>query len=67
MFVEAVEAKYGLSKRQILDAFYSMRPAYDESESEFLTRVEEFRIKYGEAEETCFRNFIPQLSLEYRR
>ncbi len=44
-----------------------MHPAADESEGEFLLRVEDFRIKYAQSEDTCFRNFVPQLSLDYRR
>jgi hypothetical protein len=44
-----------------------MRPASDETEAEFIVRVEDFRVKYGESPSTCFRNFVPQLSLEYRR
>jgi hypothetical protein len=50
-----------------LDAFYAMRASPDESEAEFIVRVEDFRVKYGESVDTCFRNFVPQLSLEYRR
>jgi hypothetical protein len=62
-----VEEKYGLSRKQILDAFFAMRQAGEESEAESLLRVKEFRVKYKQAEDTCFRNFIPNLSLEYRR
>lgn len=43
-FMGAVEDKFGLSKKQMLDAFYSMRPGNDETESEFLLRVEDFRV-----------------------
>jgi hypothetical protein len=45
-FEIAVEARYGLSRKQILDAFYAMRPEADEREAEFLLRVEDFRVKY---------------------
>jgi hypothetical protein len=46
-FVAAVEEKFGLSHRQVVDAFYQMRPAIDEKDAEFLVRVEGFRVKYG--------------------
>ncbi len=44
-----------------------MRPYEGESESSFILRVEDFRIANDQSEEICFRSFIPQLSVEYRR
>jgi hypothetical protein len=66
-FTVAVEEKYGLSKKQILDAFYSMKPSSDESEGEFIMRVEDMRMRYGESSDMCFRHFVPQLSLDFRK
>lgn len=66
-FMMEVENKFGLSKKQMLDAFYAMRPGNEETESEFLLRVEDFWLQHGESPKTCFRTFIPHLSLEYRR
>lgn len=37
-----------------------------ENEAQFILRVEDFRLRYSQAEETCYRTFIPKLSLEYR-
>lgn len=45
-FQETVEARFGLSKRQILDAFFAMKPEPGEGEAQFLLRVEDFRRKY---------------------
>ena len=42
-FKYIVEARFGLSQRQILDAFYAMRPEAGEGEAAFVLRVEDFR------------------------
>lgn len=46
-FKRAIEERYGLSCKPILDAFYDMRPEAGESEAEFLLRVEDLRLKYS--------------------
>ena len=51
----------------MLDTFDSMRPNPQESEADFLLRVEDKRAKLGQSPEFCCRNFVKLLSLEYRR
>ena len=40
-----VEKRFGLSNKQVLDAFFAMRPEADESEANFLLRVEDMRLE----------------------
>ena len=54
-FKEAVTARYGLSRAEILDAFYDMTPQENEGEASFILRVERLRIRYNEPESTCYR------------
>lgn len=50
-----MEDKYGLSRTELLDAFYEMRPSPQETEAEFVIRVEKLRVRYQEAPTTCYR------------
>jgi hypothetical protein len=45
--VGLVEKRFGLNEKQILDAFFSMRPDPHETESQFILRVDDFRLKYN--------------------
>lgn len=62
-FKEAVNQRYGLSRAELLDAFYDMAPTQGESEAQFILRVERLRIRYAESEATCYRQFKPRLRL----
>lgn len=65
-FKDAVTARYGLSRAELLDAFYDMAPQPGEGEAHFILRVERLRIRYNEPESTCYRQFKPRLRLAYR-
>lgn len=65
-FKEAVSEKYGLTKAELLDAFYDMAPLPGESEAQFILRMERLRIRYSEPGSTCYRQFKPRLRLSYR-
>ena len=65
-FKGAVNCRYGLSRAELLDAFYDMAPLDNESEAQFILRVERLRIRYQESESTCYRQFKPRLRLAYR-
>jgi hypothetical protein len=54
-FKKAVEERYGLSRSELLDAFYDMSPMEGESEAQFILKVERLRIRYRESASTCFR------------
>jgi hypothetical protein len=41
-----VELKYGLTRSELLDAFYEMSPGETESEAAFILRVEKLRTRY---------------------
>lgn len=41
---EAVDRRFGLSKRQVVNAFYAMRPEMGETEPRFIERVEDRRL-----------------------
>lgn len=62
-----VEAAYGLTKEEMLDAFYGMRPASGEPAHAFILRVEDKRARYGVDQSACYRVFTPLLSLEERQ
>lgn len=59
--------RFGLTSRQVLNAFYAMRPVAGEQESKFLERVEDKRLQYAQDTEMCLRSFLPVLSIGYRR
>lgn len=40
----AVSKRFGLTQRQVLNAFYAMRPVAGELEARFLERVEDKRL-----------------------
>ena len=46
-----VEARFGLTKSQLLDAFFSMRQSDTESASQFIMRVEDKRALYSVSED----------------
>ena len=46
-----VEAHFGLTKLQLLDAFFSMRQSDTESASQFIMRVEDKRALYSVSED----------------
>jgi hypothetical protein len=62
-----VNARYGLTRSELLDAFYDMAPNPGETEAQFILRVERLRIRYSESEASCYRWFKPRLRLQYRR
>lgn len=62
-----VERRFGLSRKQLLDAFYAMRPHPGEAANAFLLRVEDMRLRYGVGEDTCERHFLHLLPLESRQ
>ena len=66
-FKEAIGDRYGLSRTELLDAFYEMSPSSNESEAEFILRVEKMRIRYGESSAACFRMFRGKLSLAFQQ
>lgn len=63
---EVVEEAFGLTREEMLDAFYSMRPANGEPSHAFILRVEEKRARYGESTSACYRVFTPMLNLAER-
>jgi hypothetical protein len=65
-FKETVDTKYGLTRSELLDAFYEMAPDGSETEAAFILRVERLRVRYQESAATCFRMFKPKLSLRFR-
>ena len=60
-----MDNKYGLTQKQLLDAFYAMAPAHNESAHQFVLRVEEKRIKYHVTEDSCKRSFLKALPEEF--
>ena len=60
-FRNTVDARYGLTKRQCLAAFFDMRPSANESTASFLRRVEDMRVRYGVDEEETRRHFVRKL------
>lgn len=46
-----VEARFGLTKSQLLDAFFSMRQSDTESALQFIMRVEDKRALYSVSED----------------
>ena len=54
-FKEAVDEKYGMTHDELIDAFYEMSPAKNETTPEFILRVERLRARYGEDGKSCFR------------
>lgn len=61
-----METRYGLSRAEILNAFYRLNPNTNESESSFILRVEQLRERYNVPEDRCFDLFIHKLKREYR-
>jgi predicted Zn-dependent protease len=45
-FKESVDLKYGLTRSELLDAFYEMSPGEGETEAAFVLRVEKLRVRY---------------------
>ena len=60
-FRNTIDARYGLTKRQCLAAFFDMRPSANESTASFLRRVEDMRVRYGVDEEETRRHFVRKL------
>lgn len=54
-FKKAVDDKYGMTHDELIDAFYEMSPAKNETTPDFILRVERLRARYGEDAKTCFR------------
>ena len=50
-FRNTVDARYGLTKRQCLAAFFDMWPSANESTASFLRHIEDMRVRYGVDEE----------------
>ena len=63
-FKSAVEARYGLSRRACLRAFFDMTPEADEATGDFLRRVEDMRARYGVDKEETRRHFVKRLREE---
>jgi hypothetical protein len=54
-FKESITQKYGMTRDELIDAFYEMAPSKGEMAPDFILRVERLRSRYGEAPRTCFR------------
>jgi len=64
---DTIEAAYGLSEDEMLDAFYAMQPAQGESDAAFILRVNEKMPRLKVDGPAALRHFAPMLSLEGRR
>ena len=64
---DVVEHSFGLTKDEMLDAFFAMRPAAGEADGGFILQVDEKRTRLGVTGMQALRYFAPLLSLEGRR
>ena len=61
-----VEERFGLTKSQLLDAFFGMRQADSELTAHFILHVEDKRALYNIVEDQCWHNFTPLLDVNER-
>ena len=61
-----VEARFGLTKSQIVGAFYVIRPAPGETASQFILRVEYKQSRYNFDAQQCYHTFVHLLDIEDR-
>ena len=62
-FKAVVKERFGLTKSQLLDAFFGMRQADSESPEHFIICVEDKCALYNVAEDQCWRYFTPLLDV----
>ena len=60
-FRNTVDARYGLTKRQCLAAFFDMWPSANESTASFLRCIEDMRVRYRVDEEETRQHFVQKL------
>ena len=67
MFTECVEARYGLTKDQLEDAFFNMQPASGEDADAFVLWVEDTHASLGMDMRSVLHAFFPGLPAELQQ
>ena len=58
---KTVEARFGLPRKALIDAFYNMRIAEGQELGSFILHVEDMRARLNIDRDSCFRTHAPKL------